>query len=239
MEFPEAPIFPLLNDKVAIVTGGAQGMGKATASVFLRAGAKVVIADVKAEQGEQVTSELSSLGEVRFVKADISKSEDVQNLIAQTVGFFGRLDVAINNAAMTPDKTALIETDEEYWRRLVDVNLTGTALCCKYEMQQMRKQGSKGTIVNIASINAFMPQPNMPAYTSTKHALLGLTKHAATEGGPLGIRVNAVAPGAIFVSLRLFTFNLFSQLTNWLEERDVRQSTRNYGHDTRRICAQG
>ncbi|KAL3429155.1 hypothetical protein BDV09DRAFT_203270 [Aspergillus tetrazonus] len=198
MEFPEAPIFPLLKDKVAIVTGGAQGMGKATASVFLRAGAKVVIADVKTEQGEQVASELSSLGEVRFVKTDISKSEDVQNLIAQTVGFFGRLDVAINNAAMTPDKTALIETDEEYWRRLVDVNLTGTALCCKYEMQQMRKQGSNGSIVNIASINAFMPQPNMPAYTSTKHALLGLTKHAATEGGPLGIRVNAIAPGAIF-----------------------------------------
>ncbi|KAL4907809.1 hypothetical protein BDW74DRAFT_166441 [Aspergillus multicolor] len=198
MNFPEAPIFPVLADKVAIITGGAQGMGKATASVFLRAGAKVVIADVKSEEGEAVAAELSSLGEVRFVKTDISKSEDVQNLITQTVAFFGRLDVAINNAAMSPDKTALIEYDEEYWRRLVDVNLTGTALCCKYEMQQMRKQGTKGSIVNIASINAFMPQPNMPSYTSTKHALLGLTKHAATEGGPLGVRVNAVAPGAIF-----------------------------------------
>ncbi|KAL4928048.1 SDR family NAD(P)-dependent oxidoreductase [Aspergillus undulatus] len=201
MEFPEAPIFPVLRDKVAIVTGGAQGMGKATASVFLRAGAKVVIADVKAEQGAQVAEELSVHGEVRFVKTDISKSEDIQNLIAETVKAFGRLDVAINNAAMTPDQTALTEADEDYWRRLMDVNLTGTALCCKYEIQQMRKQGSKGSIVNIASINAYMPQPNMPAYTAAKHGLLGLTKHAATEGGPTGIRVNTVAPGAIFSAM--------------------------------------
>ncbi|KAL4793092.1 hypothetical protein BDV19DRAFT_380381 [Aspergillus venezuelensis] len=198
MDFPEAPIFPVLKGKVAIVTGGAQGMGKATASVFLRAGAKVVIADVKAEQGAQVAEEFSSLGEVRFVKTDISKSADVENLIAETVKAFGQLDVAINNAALTPDSTPLTDFDEDYWRRLLDINLTGTALCCKYAMQQMRKQGTKGSIVNIASINAYMPQPNMPAYTSAKHALLGLTKHAATEGGPTGIRVNAVAPGAIF-----------------------------------------
>ncbi|KAJ5278601.1 hypothetical protein N7478_003973 [Penicillium angulare] len=198
MNFPEATIFPVLKDKVAIVTGGAQGMGKATASVFLRAGAKVVIADLKEEQGAQVAEELSSLGEVRFVRTDISKSEDVQALIAETVRAFGKLDVAINNAAMTPDQTSLVEADEDYWRRLIDVNLTGTALCCKYEMQQMRKQGTPGSIVNIASINAYMPQPNMPAYTAAKHALLGLTKHAATEGGPTGIRVNAIAPGAIF-----------------------------------------
>ncbi|KAI3285607.1 hypothetical protein DTO002I6_8598 [Penicillium roqueforti] len=198
MDVPEAPIFPLLEGKVAIITGGAQGMGKATASVFLRAGAKVVIADLKEEQGAQVAEELSSLGEVRFVKTDISKSEDVQNLIKETVSAFGKLDVAINNAAMTPDQTPLIGFDESYWRRLVDINLTGTALCCKYQMQRMEKQGTKGSIVNIASINAYSPQPNMPAYTATKHALLGLTKHAATEGGPKGIRVNAIAPGAIF-----------------------------------------
>ncbi|KAJ5488374.1 Short-chain dehydrogenase/reductase SDR [Penicillium expansum] len=198
MNVPEAPVFPLLEGKVAIVTGAAQGMGKATASVFLRAGAKVVIADVKAEQGAKVADELSTLGEVRFVETDISKSEDVQNLIKQTVSAFGRLDVAINNAAMSPDQTPLIDFDESYWRRLMDVSLTGTALCCKYQMQQMEKQGSRGSIVNIASINAYSPQPNMPAYTAAKHALLGLTKHAATEGGPKGIRVNAIAPGAIF-----------------------------------------
>lgn len=198
MCIPKVPIFPVLKDKVAVVTGGAQGMGKATASMFLRAKAKVVIADLKAK-GSETAQELAPLGHVRFVQANISKTEDVQNLIAQTVKAFGRLNIAVNNAAMTPDKTPLVEFDEEYWRRVLDVNLTGTALCCKYQMQQMQRQGGGGSIVNIASINAFMPQPNMPAYTAAKHALVGLTKHAATEGGPTGIRVNAVAPGAIFV----------------------------------------
>ncbi|KAJ5970243.1 uncharacterized protein N7479_000161 [Penicillium vulpinum] len=106
---PEAPIFPLLEGKVAIITGAAQGMGKATASVFLRAGAKVVIADVKAEHGAQVAEEFSALGEVCFLKTDISKSEDVQSLIKQTVSVFGRLDGAINNAAMSPDQNLLID----------------------------------------------------------------------------------------------------------------------------------
>ncbi|KAE8150642.1 hypothetical protein BDV25DRAFT_172007 [Aspergillus avenaceus] len=197
MQAPEARIFPVLKGKVAIVTGAAQGMGKTTASVFLRAGAQVVIADIRPE-GAQVAEELSTLGDVRFVQTDISKSDDIQNLVTQTVRAFGKLDVAINNAAMSPDQTALLDADEVYWKRILNVNLTGTAMCCKYEMQQMRKQGTKGSIVNIASINAYMPQPNMPAYTAAKHALLGVTKHAATEGGPLGIRVNAIAPGAIF-----------------------------------------
>lgn len=199
MEVTEAEVFPMLKGKVAIVTGGSQGMGKATASIFLRAGAKVVIGDIKEEEGQKTVTELSQHGEILFVKTDIAKSEDVQNLIAQTVTKFGRVDVAINNAALTPDSTQLIDFDENYWRKLMDINLTGTALCCKWEMQQMIKQKSKASIINIASINAFKPQPNMPAYTAAKHALIGLTKHAAMEGGSHGIRVNAIAPGAIFV----------------------------------------
>lgn len=200
MSVPEAPVYPVLKDKVAIITGAAQGMGKATAAVFLRAGAKVVIADIKAEQGEKVAEELSSLGEIRFVATDIAKSDEVQNLIAVTVSTFGKLDIAINNAARYPDSTSLIDFDEPYWRSLIDVTLTGTALCNKYQLQQMQKQGTKGSIVNICSTNSFGPQPNMPAYTSAKHALVGLTKHSATEGGPLGIRVNGIAPGPIYVS---------------------------------------
>lgn len=195
----EAEIYPVLKGKVALVTGAAQGMGRTTAEVFLKAGAKVVICDIKEKEGKEVVEELSHLGEIIFVKADISKSADVQSLIEQIVTRFGRLDAAVNNAAMTPDTTPLINFDEDYWTKLVHVNLTGTSLCCKYEMQQMIRQGGKGTIVNIASINAFRPQPNMPAYTTTKHAIIGLTKHAATEGGPHGIRINAIAPGAIYV----------------------------------------
>ncbi|KAF7942540.1 hypothetical protein BELL_0499g00040 [Botrytis elliptica] len=198
MEVPEAAVYPVLKGKVAIITGGSQGMGKATASVFLRAGAQVVIADVKVVEGQATEKELSQFGDIIFVRCDISQSADVQNLIAVTVEKFGKLDVAVNNAALTPDRTQLINFDEDYWNTLVGINLTGTALCCKYEMQQMAKQGTKGSIVNIASINAFRPQPNMPAYTATKHAIIGLTKHASVEGGPKGIRVNAVAPGAIF-----------------------------------------
>lgn len=193
----EAEIFPVLKGKVAIVTGAAQGMGKATAEVFLKAGAKVVVCDIKKE-GEQVAAELSKLGEVIFIQADISKSAEVQGLIEKTVAHFGRLDAAINNAALTPDKTPLTDFDEDYWIKLTSINLTGTALCCKYEMQQMIKQGGTGSIVNITSINAYRPQPNMPAYTSSKHAIIGLTKHAATEGGPHNIRINAIAPGAIY-----------------------------------------
>ncbi|KAA8570105.1 hypothetical protein EYC84_002437 [Monilinia fructicola] len=198
MDVPEATVYPVLKGKVAIITGGSQGMGKATASVFLRAGAQVVIADVKEAEGQTTEKELSQFGEIVFVRCDISKSEDVQNLIATTVERFGKLDVAVNNAALTPDRTQLIDFDEAYWNNLVGINLTGTALCCKWEMQQMIKQGAQGSIVNIASVNAFRPQPNMPAYTATKHAIIGLTKHASVEGGPKGIRVNAVAPGAIF-----------------------------------------
>lgn len=194
----EAEIFPVLKGKVAIVTGAAQGMGKATAEVFLKAGAKVAVCDIKKE-GEQVAAELSKLGEVIFIQADISKSAEVQGLIEKTVAHFGRLDAAVNNAALTPDKTPLTDFDEDYWIKLTSINLTGTALCCKYEMQQMIKQGGTGSIVNITSINAYRPQPNMPAYTSSKHAIIGLTKHAATEGGPHNIRINAIAPGAIYV----------------------------------------
>ncbi|KAI1767876.1 NAD(P)-binding protein [Hypoxylon sp. FL1150] len=194
----EAEVYPILKGKVALVTGAAQGMGRATAEVFLKAGAKVVICDLKEKEGEEAIKQLSHIGEIIFVKADISKSADVQNLVERTVAHFGRLDAAVNNAAMTPDNTPLVGFDEDYWTKLVNVNLTGTSLCCKYEMQQMIKQGGRGTIVNIASVNAFRPQPNMPAYTATKHAIIGLTKHAATEGGPHGIRINAVAPGAIY-----------------------------------------
>lgn len=222
MDVPEATIYPVLKGKVAIVTGGSQGMGKATASVFVRAGAQVVIADVKEAEGQATEKELSQFGEIVFVRCDISKSEDVQNLIAVTVEKFGKLDVAVNNAALTPDRTGLIDFDEAYWNTLVGINLTGTALCCKYQMQQMVKQGTKGSIVNIASINAFRPQPKMPAYTATKHAIIGLTKHASVEGGPKGIRVNAVAPGAIFVSepprilrMKLIRNRVICRLPHW------------------------
>ncbi|CAG9978197.1 unnamed protein product [Clonostachys byssicola] len=200
-DVPEVEIFPILKDKVALITGGAQGMGKVTAEVFLKAGAKVVICDIQDAKGNEVARELSPWGEIYFSKTDISSSEQVSALVQFVVDTFGRLDCAINNAGLTPDNGTLLDFDENYWDRLMSITLTGTALCVKYQMRQFIAQGGGGSIVNIASINAFKPQPNMPAYTSAKHALVGLTKHASMEGGPHNIRVNAVAPGAIFTAM--------------------------------------
>ena len=190
--------FPLLEGKVAIVTGAAMGMGEATAKLFAEAKAKVVIADFNEEKGRAVTDAInSSGGEAAFVKVDISKSEEVQEMVRFAVDTFGKLDIAVNNAALTPDDKPAAEFDEAYWSRLISVDLTGTALCMKYELQQMQKQGHGGSIINISSVSGFRPQPNNIAYVAAKHGVVGMTKVAAMENGPLNIRVNSVAPGAI------------------------------------------
>ncbi|MCE4048620.1 MULTISPECIES: SDR family NAD(P)-dependent oxidoreductase [Bacillaceae] len=190
--------FPVLDGKVAIVTGAAMGMGLATAKLFAEAKAKVVVADFNEEKGQAAVAEIEAAGGTAyFVKVDISKSEQVQNLVAKTVEKFGRLDVAVNNAALTPDNAPAAEFDEAYWDRLISVDLTGTALCMKYELQQMIKQGEGGSIINISSVSGFRPQPNNIAYVAAKHGVVGMTKVAALENGDKNIRVNTVAPGAI------------------------------------------
>lgn len=118
-------------------------------------------------------------------------------MVAAAVKAYGRLDVAVNNAALTPDDKPAHEFDEDYWDRLMDVDLKGTALCLKYELRQLREQGHGGSIVNISSVSGFRPQPNNLAYVAAKHGVNGLSKVAALENGALNIRVNTVAPGAI------------------------------------------
>ncbi|YCA41515.1 SDR family oxidoreductase [Bacillus sp. JZ8] len=190
--------FPVLEGKVAIITGAAMGMGLATAKLFAEAKAKVVIADFNEEKGQAAVSEIEANGGTAyFVKVDISKSDQVQDMVAKTVEKYGRLDVAINNAALTPDNAPASEFDEEYWNKLISIDLTGTALCMKYELQQMIKQGQGGSIVNISSVSGFRPQPNNIAYVAAKHGVVGMTKVAALENGDKNIRVNSVAPGAI------------------------------------------
>lgn len=190
--------FPVLQDKVAIITGGAMGMGEATARLFAEAGAKVVVADFNEEKGRAVADDIASTGaEALFVKVDISKGDQVEAMVAATVERFGRLDVAVNNAALTPDNAPVAEFDEDYWDRLMGVDLKGTALCMKYELRQLLAQGEGGSIVNISSVSGFRPQPNNIAYVAAKHGVVGMTKVAALENGPHNIRVNSVAPGAI------------------------------------------
>lgn len=190
--------FPILEGKVAIITGSAMGMGEATAKLFAEAKAKVVVADFNEEKGQRVVEEINTAGgEAAFVKVDISNAEQVQAMIQFAVNTFGKLDIAINNAALTPDDKPADSFDEDYWDRLMAVDLKGTALCQKYELQQMKKQGYGGSIVNISSVSGFRPQPDNIAYVAAKHGVVGITKVAALENGQFNIRVNSVAPGAI------------------------------------------
>ncbi len=174
------------------------GMGEATAKLFAASGAKVVVADFNEEKGRAVVDAIQQAGGIaHFVKVDISKSDQVKAMVQETVKTFGRLDVAVNNAALSPDDKPVAEFDEDYWDRLMAVDLKGTALCLKYEIQQMLAQGHGGSIINISSVSGFRPQPHNIAYVAAKHGVNGITKVAAMEYGPHQIRVNAVAPGAI------------------------------------------
>lgn len=187
-----------LNDKVAIVTGAAMGMGKSTAELFAKAGAKVVVADYNVEEGQKSADKIvENGGEAVFIQVDVSDEEQVKNLVEETVKTYGRLDVAVNNAAITPDDKPLAEMDMEYYEKLMAVDLKGVILCMKYELQQLVKQGDGGSIVNTSSVSGLRPQPANPAYVTAKHGVIGATRAAAMDYSPLGIRVNTVCPGAI------------------------------------------
>lgn len=179
------------------MTGGASGMGRATALAFAAAGASVVVADVADEGGrETVAQAVQSGGTVRYVHADVSDPGQVASAVDEAVRAFGGLHCAANCAAIELETAPLAECDEATFDRIVAVNLKSVFLCMKSEITAMLASGG-GAIVNVASTNSFRPQPNQPAYTASKHGVLGLTRSAAIEYGSRGIRVNAVCPGAI------------------------------------------
>ncbi len=186
-----------LKDKVVVITGASSGMGEAAARAFAREGAKLILGARREKEGEAVAEALRKEGaEVTFVKVDVRKEADIQNLLDVAVKKYGRIDVAFNNAGTDGQFTPFTGQTNENYDAIIDTNVKGVFWSMKHEIEIMLKQGH-GAIVNNASMGSFIGFKNGAAYIASKHAVMGLTKTAALEYFPKGIRVNAVNPGII------------------------------------------
>ncbi len=187
----------LLESKVALITGAASGIGRATARLFADEGAELFLVDVDERGGEETTSLVEGAGGTAvFRRCDVSSRDDVEAAVHAAAERFGRLDCAFNNAGIEGANARLVEYDEVAWGRVLAVNLTGVFLCLKHELRQMVAQGF-GAIVNAASLVGVIGYPNLTAYNAAKHGVVGLTRTAALEHAADGIRVNAVCPAWI------------------------------------------
>lgn len=192
----------ILKDKVALVTGGASGIGRAAAVALGTAGAKVVFSDIRDVEAKETTDLIRDTGaECLFVRSDVSSEADVQALVQKTIATYGKLDCAFNNAGIDLAVKPLHEQSIEDFDKIVSVNARGLFLCMKYEIQQMLTQGS-GAIVNNSSVNGLVAAlAGISPYIASKHAVMGLTRAAALDYAKQGIRINAVNPGAVATEL--------------------------------------
>lgn len=184
--------------KVAIVTGGANGIGRAACLQFAELGAAVVVSDIDFDRGEQLAAQIrESGGEAEFISCDVASEAEIHGLVTQTVHKFGRVDFAFNNAGWEGVMLPTDKLDSSVFDRVISINLRGVWLCMKYQIQQMLEQGDGGVIVNMSSIAGLQGFPFSSEYCASKHGVIGLTKSAALEYAAQGIRINAVCPGII------------------------------------------